>query len=458
MKANAHCKPDKLMLGFGRLTFLGHILSEDGSGEGEEHSRHADTEVQAGDKEVPGDGELLPVLDWQLLGAGDADIAPAEEQRTIRVVGRVREELQREMLRRLSSAPIMRHPDFSKELHLLCDASGTGIGGVLCQDDERMCAMVESWSRGLRGGEVNYPVVELEALAVVASVEHFRVYVTGTRFHVCSDQRSLMHISNSTRWRLRLSTNDFTLHCRAGILSVVADILSRRPWVNSAGEEEGDGTTGCGIDQAEGGPARQEHMVRPLGEKASREEERERSKDIDALGVPERRCMVKDGVVTEGKTERLWVPEGGWEEIFGAMHDTVAFGHQGRNRTLWWFSTRYSWKGINEDVAEWTRSGVKGEESKVRWNTRERGSLQRLNGYGPFEYVAMNHVDMPKNERGNLAVLTIIEVWSHWVEIVSIPGKTASTTAQALLNAWVMRFGCPVIIISDRVCLRRSTA
>ena len=67
----------------------------------------------------------------------------------------------------LTSAPILAQPDIEKSFDVFCDASGTGLGGVLMQEGR----VIAYTSRQLRKHEVNYPTHDLELAAVVHALK-----------------------------------------------------------------------------------------------------------------------------------------------------------------------------------------------------------------------------------------------------------------------------------------------
>ncbi len=70
---------------------------------------------------------------------------------------------------------------------LYTDASGVGINGCLHVSRDGVELPVEFFSQQLRGAERNYSVSELEALAVVAAVYHFEVYLWGSDVTIVTD-------------------------------------------------------------------------------------------------------------------------------------------------------------------------------------------------------------------------------------------------------------------------------
>ena len=70
--------------------------------------------------------------------------------------------------KRMSEAPVIAHPDFTKPFILYTDASGTGVGAVLHQEDENgQERIIACASRAFNQHEKKYPVTEQECLAVV---------------------------------------------------------------------------------------------------------------------------------------------------------------------------------------------------------------------------------------------------------------------------------------------------
>ena len=67
----------------------------------------------------------------------------------------------------LTSALVLVQPDIEKPFDVFCDASGTGLGGVLMQEGR----VITYTSRQLWKHEVNYPMHDLELAAVVHALK-----------------------------------------------------------------------------------------------------------------------------------------------------------------------------------------------------------------------------------------------------------------------------------------------
>src|SRR6266540_5410977 len=69
---------------------------------------------------------------------------------------------------KLAIESIRAHPDFNKPFKLYTNASDTGLGAVLAQDDEEEKKRVIAYkARRLSAPEQNYPTIEKECLTVV---------------------------------------------------------------------------------------------------------------------------------------------------------------------------------------------------------------------------------------------------------------------------------------------------
>jgi transposase InsO family protein len=112
----------------------------------------------------------------------------------------------RQLQTAISTAPVLTLPETGPDstFTLYTDASLVGIGGVLEQDDRPVCFE----SRKLSPAERNYPVHELELLAVVHCLRTFRHYLEGCKqFILYTDHQSLKYIftqkdlsRRQTRW------------------------------------------------------------------------------------------------------------------------------------------------------------------------------------------------------------------------------------------------------------------
>lgn len=135
---------------------------------------------------------------------------------------------------KLSSAPILKYPDFTKPFNIITDASDIACGGVLTQRYDDMDMPVVYASKAFNKHEKNKPPIEKELLAVHYAITQFRPYIYGRHFTVYSDHKPLAYLYNLknpssrlSRIRLNLEEYDFEIIYIKGKDNVIADALSR---------------------------------------------------------------------------------------------------------------------------------------------------------------------------------------------------------------------------------------
>jgi len=140
-----------------------------------------------------------------------------------------------EIKKRLTSAPFLVCPGFSKQFYLHTDASNVGLGAILSMEPDGS-KVVTYASRSLSEDERKYTTKELECLAVLWAVEKLREYLEGQEFTVITDHASLLWLDSLKkpqgrlgRWAVRLQQFKYKLMHRKGGENDGPDVLSRAP-------------------------------------------------------------------------------------------------------------------------------------------------------------------------------------------------------------------------------------
>lgn len=137
----------------------------------------------------------------------------------------------------LITYPLLHSPDFSLPFCLATDASDTGLGAVLLQEDnDGTSHPVAYFSKKLLPAERRYSTIEKEALCLVKAILHFEVYLSASvnPIKVFTDHNPLIFINKFKgknqrilRWSLLLQEYNLSICHVAGKDNVVPDVLSR---------------------------------------------------------------------------------------------------------------------------------------------------------------------------------------------------------------------------------------
>ena len=150
------------------------------------------------------------------------------------------------LINKCTDAPILGYADFSLPFKLHIDASGIGLGAILYQTQEEKKRVIAFASGTLYHSEARYPAHKLEFLALKwALTDQFYEFLYGNSFDVYTDNNPLTYVLTITkldacrqRWVSAIAPMDFQLHYKPGRTNIDADALSRLPYSEEINNEE----------------------------------------------------------------------------------------------------------------------------------------------------------------------------------------------------------------------------
>jgi hypothetical protein len=137
----------------------------------------------------------------------------------------------RELKERLTFAPVLALPSGTEGFVVYSEASNRGLGCVLMQHGRVIAYAL----RQLKSHELNYPVHDLELVAVVFDLRVWRHYLYGSQVQIFTDHKSLKYLISQKklnmrqrRWVELIKDYDCVIDYHPGKANVVTDALSRK--------------------------------------------------------------------------------------------------------------------------------------------------------------------------------------------------------------------------------------
>ncbi|KAL0194547.1 hypothetical protein M9458_008119 [Cirrhinus mrigala] len=339
-----------------------------------------------------------------------------------------------ELKTRFTSAPILRHPDPSKQFIVEVDASNTGLGAILSQRHGNPAKLYPCayYSRKLNPAERNYDVGDRELLAMKAALEEWRHWLEGATvpFVILTDYKNLEYLrtarrlnARQARWSLFFSRFHFQVTYRPGSRNGKADGLSRQ-YDHSQ------------LDTPPSSIIPPTLIVSPV------------QWDVMAE-ITEAQQL--EPAPPECPPERTYVPALLRQRLLSLIHEDPSAGHPGILATQELVGNKFWWPSMNQQITSFVKDCVVCNQIKSQ-HQRPAGLLQPLPiPERPWSHLAVDFVtDLPPSNH-NTTVLTIIDRFSKACRFIPLPKlPTAWETAQILLHQVFRFYGLPEDIVSDR--------
>ena len=355
----------------------------------------------------------------------------------------------------LCSAEVLAYYSNDKRLKLQTDASGSGLGAVLLQEESTGTFRPISYaSRVLAKAELNYSNIERKSLALVFGVTTFRQYLLGRQFMLETDHQPLVKLFGCTegvpilvssrlkKWKMTLAAYDYVITYIPGRQNFIADFMSRKPvpGVPSPTELADEQVLFVETEVINASSVSAETQRDPVLKKALQYTLNgwpESTTDQELLPYFTKRweLSVADNILLWN--ERVVVPESLRELLLNDLH----YEHSGAVR-MKRLARRYVWwPRIDKEIEE-TATQCQDCQEQARMPAKEYASWSWPTG--PWQRI---HIDFAGPFMGKM-FLVIVDAYSRFLEIVPMDRATSTGTIAAMQRVLGI-FGLPSHVVSD---------
>ncbi|XP_063942447.1 uncharacterized protein LOC135150236 [Daucus carota subsp. sativus] len=359
--------------------------------------------------------------------------------------------------RELTSAPIMKSPDWSQPFELMCDASDYAIGAVLVQRIDKRPHVIYYASKTLNDAQLNYSTTEKELLAVVFALEKFRSYLIGSKIIVYTDHAALKYLFSKKdskarliRWILLLQEFDLEIRDKKGCENVVADHLSRLV-VESTND----------LPLSESFP--DEHLLSistlpwfadivnylATGDTPSTWSKNDKAKFFSQV----KHFFWDDPYLFKHCPDQIirrCVPNSEFHSILSFCHDQACGGHFSAKKTAAKIlQCGFYWPTLFKDAAEYC-SACSRCQHLGRITRRTMMPMSPILVIELFDVWGIDFMGPFPSSFGHLYILLAVDYVSKWVEAIPTRSNDNKVVLRFLKENIFSRFGTPRAIISDQ--------
>ena len=136
------------------------------------------------------------------------------------------------------------------------------------------------------------------------------------------------------------------------------------------------------------------------------------------------------------------VPPSMTQEILSACHSSPTAWHLRVAKTSEKIKQRFHRPGLQEDTKLFAS---RCPECQKRSGPPEKyhHSLVEWQASCPFHHIGIDFMGRLSLSNGNKHILVIGDHFTKWYEAIPLPDQTTFTTANALVDHWISRMGCP---------------
>jgi hypothetical protein len=359
------------------------------------------------------------------------------------VWGHQQEKARQEVIRHLTTEPVLAIFDSLLPTETHTDASSAGYGAVLLQTHgDGKKHVIAYFSKVTQGAESRYHSYELETLAVVKALQHFRHYLIGLKFVIVTDCNALKATERKkdllprvARWWIYLQDFDFIIEYRKGVLMPHADYLSRNPPVTEVN-----------------------HITRPQNwaqvAQSADTETQELLQKLQEGSLDPSRYIAKNDLLyyhytAPGEDPRLlcYIPKGHRLSLLRVFHDEHE--HIGANKVLDLILKHFWFPGLRQFVIKYiSHCLVCISKKRV-----PRAPQQNITSWGkpevPFNTVHVDVLGPLTASEGSKYVLLLVDAFTKFCLLYPMQRQDTPELKRVITNA-VALFGVPKLMVTDK--------